>query len=291
MHKTILITGSTDGIGLETARKLISSGHKILLHGRDPAKLENVQRTLATLPEGGHVESYLSDLSRMADVEVLAKAVTQKYAALDVLINNAGVYRASDLISQEGLDVRFAVNTIAPYLLTQRLLPLLGVSGRVINLSSAAQSPVNLDALVGRVKLSDGAAYAQSKLALTMWSRQMALSQGDAGPVIVAVNPGSMLGSKMVRQAYGVAGHDLRIGADILCRAALSDEFATASGWYFDNDRGRFMTPHPDARNPEKNEKLVRVIEAVLAEIAGSQTQKADMVDEEEYNGPGQRPI
>jgi len=148
-------------------------------------------------------------------------------------------------VSQDGLDTRFAVNTIGPYLLTKRLLPLIESSGRVINLSSAAQAP----------------------LALTMWSRSMALSLKDDGPVIIAVNSGSMLGSKMVKQAFGVVGGDLRIGAEILCRAALSDEFAAASGQYFDNDSGQFASPHPDALNPQKCEEIVRVIEAVLAEI------------------------
>ncbi len=270
MQKTILITGSTDGIGLETTRMLVSLGHNVLLHGRNPAKLKEVEKTLSALPDGGRVEIYVADLSRMADVEALAKAVAERHAKFDVLINNAGVYRAAELVTQNGLDIRFVVNTIAPYLLTQRLLPLLESSGRVINVSSAAQSPVDSKALVGRVKLSDGAAYAQSKLALTMWSRSMALSLGDDGPAIIAVNPRSMLGSKMVKEAYGVTGGDLRIGADILCRAALSDEFATASGQYFDNDIGQFASPHPDALNLQKCEETVHVIEAVLAEIAQS---------------------
>lgn len=266
MQKTILVTGSTDGIGLETARMLASLGHNVLLHGRNPAKLEEVERTLALLPEGGRVESYVADLSRMDAVEALAKAVGQKHAKLDVLINNAGVYNTPDPITPDGLDVRFAVNTIAPYLLTQRLLPLLGASGRVINLSSAAQAPVDPEALAGRVKLSDGMAYAQSKLAITMWSRSMALALGDDGPAIIAVNPRSMLGSKMVKQAYGVAGGDLRIGAEILCRAALADEFAAASGQYFDNDIGQFASPHPDALNSQKCELIVRTIESIVAE-------------------------
>ena len=200
------------------------AGHNVLLHGHNPAKLEEVEKTLSALPDGGRIEIYVSDLSRMADVEALAKAVAERYVKLDVLINNAGVYRSAELVTQDGLDTRFAVNTIAPYLLTQQLIPLLGASGRVINLSSAAQSPVDLEALVGRVKLTDGAAYAQSKLALTMWSRNMALSLKDEGPAIIAVNPRSMLGSKMVKEAYGVVGGDLRIGAEILCRAALSED-------------------------------------------------------------------
>jgi NAD(P)-dependent dehydrogenase (short-subunit alcohol dehydrogenase family) len=268
MQKTILVTGSTDGIGLETARMLISLGHYVLLHGRSLAKLEKVEKMLSAMPDGGRVESYVSDLSRMADVEALAESVAENHASLDVVINNAGVFAAPDPITLDGLDLRFAVNTIAPYLLTKRLLPLMGASGRVINLSSAAQSPVETAALAGRGKLSDMAAYAQSKLALTMWSRSIALAIKDDGPVMVAVNPGSLLGTKMVKQAFGVPGNDIRIGAEILCRASLSDEFAAASGKYFDNDSGRFSAPHPDALDPHKSAEIVRVIEDVLAEKA-----------------------
>ncbi len=266
MQKTILITGSTDGIGLETARMLVSLGHHILLHGRNPAKLEDAEKTLSALPGDGSVETYVADLSRMADVAALAKAVAEQHAKLDVLINNAGIFRTPETITQEGLDVRFAVNTIAPYLLTQRLLPLLGSSGRVINLSSAAQSTVDPEALAGRVKLPDMAAYSQSKLALTTWSRSMALSLKDGGPAIIAVNPGSMLGTKMVKEGFGVAGGDIRIGADILTRAALADEFAAASGRYFDNDSGQFSSPHPDALDAQKSQEIVRVIESIMVE-------------------------
>lgn len=267
MQKTILVTGSTDGIGLETARMLVSSGHCVLLHGRNPAKLAEAKKMLSTLSSDDCIESYVADLSRMRDVERLAKAVAEKHAKLDVLINNAGVYNAPNPVTQDGLDIRFVVNAIAPYLLTQRLLPLLGTSGRILNLSSAAQSPVNLKALSGQVRLSDGAAYAQSKLALTAWSRRLALSLGDRGPVVIAINPGSMLGSKMVKEAFGVAGGDIRIGAEILYRGALSDEFATASGRYFDNDSGRFASPHPDAIAPRKGQEIVGAIEAIFAEI------------------------
>lgn len=269
MQKTILITGSTDGIGLEAAKTLVAQGHRVLVHGRNPEKLEKVKRTLSELANGGSVESYVADLSRITDVEALAKNVTERHVQLDVLINNAGIFRTPDPITHDGFDVRFVVNTLAPYLLTQQLLPLIGCSGRVINLYSAAQSPVEAEALAGRVTLSDEfAAYAQSKLAITMWSRNMALSLKDEGPAIIAVNPGSMLGSKMVKEGFGVPGKDIRIGADILIRAALSDKFATASGQYFDNDSGQFSSPHPDVLNPKKTEQIVRSIEAVLLEMS-----------------------
>ncbi|MBC8209454.1 MAG: SDR family NAD(P)-dependent oxidoreductase [Gammaproteobacteria bacterium] len=271
MQKTILITGSTDGIGLQTARLLLAQGQHVLLHGRNPAKLAEVEKSLCALPGGGSIESYLADLSCMPEVEALAKAVAKRHTRLDVLINNAGIFKTPEPITPDGLDVRFAVNTIAPYLLTQRLLPLLGTSGRVINLSSAAQSPVDLEALSGLTRLSDDFnAYAQSKLAITAWSRSLALSLGAKGPAIIALNPGSLLATKMVREGFGLAGNDIRIGADILLRAALSDEFATAAGQYFDNDCGRFASPHADALEPQKAAEMVQVIERILAELSSS---------------------
>ncbi len=267
MQKTILITGSTDGIGLETAKSLVSRGQHVLIHGRNPAKLEEAKKALLELTNGGNVESHVADLSCINDVETLAKAITAKHDKLDVLINNAGVYKATDPVTQDGLDVRFAVNTIAPYLLTQRLLPLLGSSARVINLSSAAQSPVNREALAGQVRLADDLdLYAQSKLALTMWSRAMALSHKDHGPVFIAVNPGSLLATKMVKEGFGMAGNDIHIGSDILTRLSLADEFATVTGQYFDNDAGQFASPHPDALDSQKSGEIVQVIEEIIAE-------------------------
>ncbi|MDG3085875.1 SDR family NAD(P)-dependent oxidoreductase [Vibrio hannami] len=268
MQKTILITGATDGIGLETAKLLVTAGHNVLIHGRTPSKLKAVEELLSSIGGAGKIHSYTSDLSYIADVEALAVAISAEHSHLDVIINNAGVYTTPTTRTKDNLDVRFVVNTLSPYLLTQKLIHLLDSSGRVVNLSSAAQSPVDISALLGQKALSDNAAYAQSKLAITMWSRHMADELGTNGPAVIAVNPASFLGSKMVKEAYGVAGNDLSIGADILFRAALSDEFANASGRYYDNDSKQFSAPHPDAENTSKNKELVQVIEKILTEKA-----------------------
>jgi NAD(P)-dependent dehydrogenase (short-subunit alcohol dehydrogenase family) len=186
-----------------------------------------------------------------------------------VLINNAGVFAMADPRTNEGLDARFAVNTLAPYVLACGLAGRLGPQGRIVNLSSAAQAPVSIDALTGRERLSDDQAYAQSKLALTMWTRALADRWGEGDPLLVAVNPGSLLASKMVRDAYGMQGKDIGIGADILTRAALSDEFASASGQYFDNDRGRFADPHLDALDPAKVAQMMDALEGLVAKLSG----------------------
>ncbi len=259
MAKTILITGATDGIGLLTAQMLAAEGHRVLLHGRNAEKLEAAAKEI-----GGESENYLADLSRFDDVVALAKTVLAHHARLDVLINNAGVLKTAQPRTREGLDVRFVVNTLAPFLLSRQLLPIIPREGRVVNVASAAQAPVNIPALLGKRQLADMEAYAQSKLALIMWTQWMANEHPD-GPVFTAINPGSLLATKMVREGFGVSGHDVRIGAGILRRAALSDEFVNASGRYFDNDNARFAAPHPDAANPDKITQVVEAIDDLIA--------------------------
>lgn len=275
MSKTILITGATDGIGLEAAKLLRTGGHDLLLHGRNEEKLKAISTRLRAFDGSGRITTYRADLSTIAETRELARTILMNEPRLDVLINNAGVFSTGAPRTIDGLDARFAVNTIAPYILARALAPLLGKNGRVINLSSAAQSPVEAGALEGQLTLSDNGAYSQSKLALTMWNNLLAAAAGDEGPSFVAVNPGSFLASKMVKEAYGMQGNDLSIGAEILARAAVDAEFGhPANGRYFDNDRGAFGNPHPDALDPDKNALIVKRIEAILAGstkvIAGS---------------------
>ena len=269
MSKTILITGSTDGIGLETAKMLVNDGHNVILHGRSDAKLEAAKSELSQLSSEWGGRAYMADLSELAGIDSLAEALTRDFSKIDVLINNAGVYKTPNPLAQNGLDIRFMVNTIAPAVLTDALMPLLGSEGRVISLSSAAQAPVSLDALAGQVRVGDMDAYSQSKLALTMWSSQMA-KEHPSGPVFIAVNPGSLLASKMVKEGFGVAGNDIRIGAEILSRLSLAPEAAAASGKYFDNDRGSFGPPHADGQNSQKSAAVTTAIFRTIDRLRGA---------------------
>lgn len=267
MPKIILLTGATDGIGLETAKKLASMGHTLLLHGRNETKLNDVVKNLMELPETGIIESYICDLSNLNDVKSFAHQVMKRHQNIDVIINNAGIYKTANAITSDGYDIRFVVNTFAPYLLTQMLSPLLDKEARVVNLSSAAQSPVNLLAMEGKLELSDSDAYAQSKLAITMWSRYLGIMNKEMGPIFIAINPGSFLASKMVKDAFGVAGNDINIGVSILVRAALDPDFSDATGKYYDNDNATFASPHPDALDDDKCERIVKSIELTIDKL------------------------
>lgn len=261
MQKTILITGATDGIGLETAKRLAADGHQILLHGRNPAKLDAAN---AALPN--KAEIFLADMSDLSEVASLAESILAKHNRIDVVINNAGVLKTAEPLTPDGTDIRFMVNTIAPYLLSRRLLQAMETDGRIVNVASAAQAPVDLAALAGGRRLDDMEAYSQSKLAIMMWTRALA-AELSGGPMVVSVNPGSLLASKMVKEGFGIAGNDLGIGVDILCRAALSAEFEGRSGQYFDNDSGRFAEPHPAAFDQGATSELMAVLDRMIAGV------------------------
>lgn len=189
--------------------------------------------------------------------------MVETLSKVDVLINNAGVFKSSINRNANNLDIRFAVNLFAPYLLTQQLLPLLknSSSPRVINLSSAAQSPVEVDALEGEKNLSTQEAYAQSKLALTMWSFYLARKYDYLN--VIAVNPGSLLNTRMVQEAYGQYWSPADKGADILHELALSKNYESSSGKYFDNDKGGFAKAHSDAYDVQKIKVLIETINQI----------------------------
>lgn len=256
MTKIILVTGATDGLGFEVAKKLKLLGHRVIVHGRNADKLKRVADEL-------EVDSLKADFSNLAEVVSMSQEIVEKYQKIDVLINNAGVFKTSKTKNADGYDIRYVVNTFSPYILTKKLLPILK-EGRVINLSSAAQSSVDLDAMLGKVEMTDFEAYAQSKLALTMWSRSLANELGSDGPVIIAVNPGSLLATKMVKEGFNTSGNDINIGVNILTGLSLDPEHEKHSGDYFDNDRGDYAPPQADGLDDSKAEKIRETIEGII---------------------------
>lgn len=181
-----------------------------------------------------------------------------------MLINNAGIYKSPVETTPQGLDIRFAVNYLAPYLLTNGLVSMLkkGNSPRVINLSSAAQATVSLKALKGNETLSMQEAYAQSKLALTMWSFNFAETYPET--TIIAVNPGSLLNTKMVKETFGHHWSPADKGASILYEIALSERYKNSSSKYYDNDQGGFNEAHNDAYDQKKIANLLATTKNIV---------------------------
>lgn len=266
MSKTILITGSTDGIGKLAAIKLANEGHKIIVHGRNSTKLAVTVAEVKSLSNNPKIYGIEADFSKSDSVKKMI-SILSDMESLDVLINNAGIFNSPENTAALDIDIRFVVNYLAPYMLTNSLLPILRKSPapRIINVGSAAQSPVNLEALSGKEDLTVNQAYAQSKLALTMWAFNMA-KQVDF-PVI-AVNPGSLLNTKMAIEAYGQHWAPAEKGANIIYELAVLSKYKSDSGKYFDNDLGdeigHFSSAHVDAYDNDKIAALIEKTEEII---------------------------
>jgi len=271
MKKNILITGSTDGIGKLAAIDLAKDGHVLFLHGRNPDKLKSTISEIMRDTGNAEVSGFVADFSDLQDVQKMVNEIVEQIPVLDVLINNAGIYNSEVPVNKDGLDIRMVVNYFAPKVLTTGILPQLkkSVAPRVLNIGSAAQSSVSDKLLDGRARVSESSAYAQSKLALTMWSFDLAKEEKDI--VVIAVNPGSRLNTKMVAEAFDKHWSPADKGGDLLYDLAISDEFNDASGKYFDNDkgaqRGRFSEAHQDAYDKEKRDDVRRNTAEVLKNL------------------------
>lgn len=264
MNKTILITGSTDGIGKLTALKLAKEGNTVYIHGRSKSKVDKVITEIKDSSANENVKGFVADFSDLKAVKQLAVQIKNEVAQLDILINNAGIYKTKDTFSKEGLDYRMVVNYIAPYVLTKAILPIIkkAESPRIINLSSAAQSTVRKAVLNGEATVNSSESYAQSKLALTMWS--VYLSKQEPNITVIAVNPGSLLNTKMANEAYGQHWSPAEKGVEILYSLAVNAMHTSHSGHYFDNDKGSYNNAHPDAYDRTKTEQLLSDTNALI---------------------------
>lgn len=266
MDQTILITGSTDGVGRLTASKLAKEGYTVIVHGRNPQKLADVVEEIKASTGNEKVLGFVADFSDLAAVKKMAGQIKEKLAGLDVIINNAGVFNSAVQQNEDGWDMRFVVNYFAPYLLTHSLLPVLQSSAdaRIINLSSAAQERIDYDLMQGKKKIaSERNAYGQSKLAILMWSFHLSAQHNDI--TIIPVNPGSLLDTNMVREAYGKSWSKPEKGANIVFDLATASKYKGVSGQYFDNDQGSFGPAHPDAYKDAEIRKLLAATEALLS--------------------------
>src|SRR5947209_1626770 len=193
-EKICLVTGSTSGIGKVTARELANRGATVVLVSRSRAKGEATQAAIKQATGNPHVELLVADLSVLQDVRRLATEFQHTHRHLHLLVNNAGGAYPTRTLTSEGLEATLAVNYLAPFLLTELLLDTLKASApaRIVNVSSAQHSTVSLefDNLQGEKKYANLRNYGQAKLALLLWTYELARRLEGTGVTVNALHPG-----------------------------------------------------------------------------------------------------
>ncbi|MFV8750827.1 SDR family NAD(P)-dependent oxidoreductase [Nannocystaceae bacterium ST9] len=266
--RRILITGATDGIGRRTAEILAGDGVELIVHGRDAAKLRELAAALADIPGAGPIATVRADLGDLDQVRAMIAELDARFDRLDVLINNAGVFMTEQRRSPQGHELTWAVNVLAPVLLTHALLPRLRASpegGRVIDVASVAhlRGTLRWDDFDLAEKFSPYMAYAQSKLALVMLDREFALRLAGH-PVAVSLHPG-VVTTKLLRTGFGMEGPDsLAEGAATsvwLARVPI-DRLRPHTGDYF--VRREVAPVHPLVRDESSRARLYALVCAQL---------------------------
>jgi len=235
--KTILITGSTDGVGRRVAERLGGMGARVLTHGRDRERGARIVERIRAA--GGQAAFYPADFAALAAVRRLADAVRQDHDRLDVLINNAGIGSsgpgAARRESADGHELVFAVNYLAGFLLTALLLPLMRAAApaRIVNVSSAGQQAIDFADVMLTRDYSGGRAYRQSKLAQILFTFDLAESLQGSGVTVTCLHPATFMDTTMVRQAGTTPISTVDQGADAILNLAVAPELAGRTGVYF----------------------------------------------------------
>ena len=256
--KTILVTGSTDGIGKQTALELLKRGAKVLIHGKDLKKLEKTKKEFSKY---GEVKYYKADFSSFKDIKRMADEILENESELKVLINNAGIFSHKRILSEDGYELTFAVNHLAPFYLTYLLLPLLKKSSpsRIINVSSMAHSSsIDFSNLQGERGYSGYEAYSLSKLANILFTFELAEKLKDYDITVNCLHPG-VINTKLLREGWGFGGGSVVEGAKTSVYLASSSEVSNITGKYFSNQR--VSEPASIAYDKEIRKKLWEISE------------------------------
>ena len=234
--KTILITGSTDGIGEETAKELAEKGHRIIIHGRSQSKAQKVKEELNSInPEADH-KIAVADLESQQQVLDLSNSLKVE-DKIDILINNAGIYQNKFELTEDQLEKTIAVNYHSQFILTLLLMPLLKNSAdpRIINFSSMVHSKnLDPDKIWDPTNFNGSQAYSDSKLAMILFTFKLDKFLDDIS--VNCLHPG-VINTKLLRKGWGAGGSSVEKGAETPVYLALSDEVKGESGSYFVNKK------------------------------------------------------
>jgi NAD(P)-dependent dehydrogenase (short-subunit alcohol dehydrogenase family) len=251
--KTALVTGGTGGIGRATALRLASMGARVGITGREAGRTQRAAAEIASEAASGTVDAFAADMSSQAEVRRLAEEVLAAYPRLDVLVNNAGGFWSHRHVTPDGLEHTFALNHLAPFLLTSLLLDRLiqSAPARIVTVSSGAQSmgKIDFDDLMGEHKYSGQTAYNQSKLANVMFTYELARRLAGTGVTATALHPGmtnTSFSAEDPSRAFAPLVMVMRPfmkkperGADTPVYLASSPDAAGLTGQYFANQEAK----------------------------------------------------
>ncbi len=232
----ILVTGATDGIGLETAKQLARQGQEIVLHGRTPEKARRARDAIHHTAPSTTLHTAHADFADLSAVAEMAQDLLSRLPRLDVLINNAGVYMAERRLSKDGFEMTLAVNHIAHFLLTLRLLPLLqkSPSARVVTVSSGVHwsGHIAFDNMNSERRFDGYRAYANSKLANALFARELA--RREPWLASNSLHPG-VIDTKLLHAGFSGSGDPVASGARTPVFLATSPKVQGISGQYFED--------------------------------------------------------
>jgi NAD(P)-dependent dehydrogenase (short-subunit alcohol dehydrogenase family) len=262
-----LITGATSGLGCYLAQQLASSGWQVLAHGRDPARVADLSAEL-----GDGARGFVADLASLGDVRDLAARITAEVPRLDVLVNNAAVGFGAPgegrQVSVDGHELRFAVNYLAPVLLTRLLVPLLTASApsRVLNVSSIGQvafDPADAEFEHGYQGVE---AYRRSKLALAAFSFDLAGQLEAAKVTVNCSHPATLMNTAMVIHSGITPVSTLEQGGEATMRLITDPALDGVTGQFFDGLK--IARARPEAYDPQFRAKLREVTDRMLGDAA-----------------------
>jgi NAD(P)-dependent dehydrogenase (short-subunit alcohol dehydrogenase family) len=252
-EQRILVTGSTDGLGRGVAAELAKRGAGVLVHGRDPGKVEEAAR------ETGADAGLVADLADLAQVRRLAGEAGE----LDAVVNNAGVIERERRESADGIELTLAVNHLSHFLLTELLLPRLREPARIVNVSSVGQAPLDFEDLMLERGYDAYTAYAKSKLAQVLFTVELAERLAGREVTVNALHPATLMDTKMVLENLGRPRSSVEDGVEAVVRLVADPSLDGVSGRFFDGTResaANAQAYEPDARRRlwEESERLTR---------------------------------
>jgi NAD(P)-dependent dehydrogenase (short-subunit alcohol dehydrogenase family) len=270
MRRTCVVTGASSGIGKEIARGLAAAGWRVLMVARDRERGEAARAEVSRSTGSSTVELVICDLASQRQVRELASTVIDCCDRLDVLVNNAGLVLGKRILTEDGLETTFAVNHLAPFLLTNLLLERLKASApsRIVTVASDAHrgASIDFDDPGGARGYSAWRAYSQSKLANILFTRELARRIRGSGVTANCLHPGVVRtgfgrkGPALVRVGMRIIGLLLlspKKGAETALWLAASPAVEGASGGYY--EKRRLTKPSRAARDPEAAKRLWRL--------------------------------